>query len=120
VAARDARDRALAGSSARATLSRQAQRKGKRGRFTIAVDFDGTIVEHAYPEMGALVPGAIEVLKDCVARGSKLVLFTVARSARSSKTRCALLQDNGVALHAVNRNRRPWPSIVAEAVTTTC
>jgi hypothetical protein len=60
-------------------------------------------VEHAYPEMGALVPGAIEVLKDCVARGSKLVLFTV-RDGKELEDAVRLLQDNGVALHAVNRN----------------
>ena len=29
----------------------------------IAVDFDGTIVEHAYPKIGKPIPFAIDVLK---------------------------------------------------------
>ena len=31
--------------------------------MTIAVDFDGTIVEHRYPEIGREIPFAIETLK---------------------------------------------------------
>ena len=31
--------------------------------MTIAVDFDGTIVEHRYPEIGPEIPFATETLK---------------------------------------------------------
>lgn len=31
----------------------------------IAVDFDGTIVEHKYPSIGKEIPFAIETLKSC-------------------------------------------------------
>ena len=31
--------------------------------MVIAVDFDGTIVEHKYPEIGREIPFAIETLK---------------------------------------------------------
>lgn len=31
-------------------------------RYTICIDFDGTIVEHAFPEIGALKPGAKEAI----------------------------------------------------------
>lgn len=31
----------------------------------IAVDFDGTIVEHKYPAIGKEIPFAIETLKNC-------------------------------------------------------
>lgn len=34
--------------------------------MTIAVDFDGTIVEHRYPAIGRELPFAIETLKNCV------------------------------------------------------
>ena len=30
------------------------------GNITIAIDFDGTIVEHKYPKIGRPVPGALE------------------------------------------------------------
>jgi len=43
----------------------------------IAVDFDGTIVKHEYPEIGESVPYAFEVLKELVNRGHKLILFTM-------------------------------------------
>ena len=42
--------------------------------MTIAVDFDGTIVEHKYPEIGREIPGAIETLKRLAADGDKLIL----------------------------------------------
>ncbi len=43
----------------------------------IAVDFDGTIVEHKYPEVGREVPGAIEWLKKWRAAGATLILWTM-------------------------------------------
>ncbi|HOK39194.1 MAG TPA: hypothetical protein P5538_04745 [Bacteroidales bacterium] len=45
--------------------------------LTIAVDFDGTIVEHCYPEIGEELPGAFEVLKELQERGHRLILWTV-------------------------------------------
>ena len=43
----------------------------------IAVDFDGTIVTHEYPRIGRPVPGAIETMKEFLARGDKLILWTM-------------------------------------------
>jgi len=43
----------------------------------IAIDFDGTIVEHNYPKIGAEVPFAIETLKMLIASGHELILFTM-------------------------------------------
>lgn len=42
----------------------------------IVVDFDGTCVAHAFPEVGADI-GAVSVLKALVANGHKLILFTM-------------------------------------------
>ena len=39
----------------------------------IAVDFDGTCVTHAYPEIGNDI-GAVPILKRIVERGHKLIL----------------------------------------------
>lgn len=41
------------------------------------VDFDGTIVKHKYPEIGGPVPQAIEVMKDLIKRGDKIILYTM-------------------------------------------
>ena len=43
----------------------------------IAVDFDGTIVEHRYPKIGREKPFAIETLKKLRKDGHQLILWTV-------------------------------------------
>ena len=43
----------------------------------IAVDFDGTIVEHKYPKIGKEIPFAIATLKHLQQDGHKLILWTV-------------------------------------------
>jgi len=43
----------------------------------IAIDFDGTIVEHIFPEIGEEVPGAISTLKKLLKGGHKLILWTM-------------------------------------------
>jgi len=45
--------------------------------MTIAVDFDGTIVEHRYPEIGEERPFAIDTLKMLIKDRHKLILWTV-------------------------------------------
>ena len=42
----------------------------------IAVDFDGTVVEHAYPDIGEELPHAVEVLKELVEAGHQIILWT--------------------------------------------
>ena len=42
--------------------------------MVIAVDFDGTIVEHKYPEIGRERPFAVDVLKMLIAERHKLIL----------------------------------------------
>lgn len=71
--------------------------------MTIAVDFDGTIVEHRYPEIGKEVPFATDTLKMLMREQHKLILWSV----REGK----LLQDavdwcraKGVEFYAVNKD----------------
>ena len=45
--------------------------------MTIAVDFDGTIVEHRYPKIGEEIPFATETLKILAQERHKLILWTV-------------------------------------------
>ena len=42
----------------------------------IAVDFDGTVVTHAYPEIGDDA-GAVAVLKELTDNGCRLILYTM-------------------------------------------
>lgn len=41
-----------------------------------AVDFDGTIVKAEYPEIGDLIPGALETMQLMRARGHKIIIWT--------------------------------------------
>lgn len=43
----------------------------------IAVDFDGTVVEHAYPKVGYENPGATEWLRRYEHAGARLILLTM-------------------------------------------
>ena len=45
--------------------------------MTIAVDFDGTIVTHRYPDIGKEVPFAIKTLKMLQKDGHRLILWSV-------------------------------------------
>lgn len=69
--------------------------------MTIAVDFDGTIVEHRYPEIGAPIPFAIETLRLLVLDGHKLILWTVREGALLDEA-VQYLIDNDIDLYAVN------------------
>ena len=45
--------------------------------MVISVDFDGTVVEHKYPEIGEEIPHATETLRKLMEDGHKLVMWTV-------------------------------------------
>jgi hypothetical protein len=42
-----------------------------------AVDFDGTCVEHMFPDVGPDVPGAVDVLRALVRAGHELIVWTM-------------------------------------------
>lgn len=44
--------------------------------MTIAIDFDGTIVEHRYPKIGKEIPFAVATLKTLQREGHRLILWT--------------------------------------------
>jgi len=69
----------------------------------IAVDFDGTIVEHAYPEIGPEMLFAFSTLKELQKKGHRLVLWTYREGAflQQAIDYCAA---NGVQFYAVNEN----------------
>jgi len=69
--------------------------------LTIAVDFDGTIVEDAYPKVGKPKPFAFETLKMLESKGHRLILWTV-RSGRTLREAVEFCEKNGIEFYAVN------------------
>lgn len=71
--------------------------------MTIAVDFDGTIVENKYPAIGRELPFAIETLKKLRDEHHRLILWTV-REGRLLDEALAFCRDRGLEFYAVNRD----------------
>ena len=69
----------------------------------IAVDFDGTIVEHDYPDIGKEMLFAFTTLKKLQERGALLILWTF-RTGNELNDAVAFCKKNGVEFYAVNAN----------------
>ena len=69
----------------------------------IAVDFDGTIVEHRYPEIGEELPFATYTLKMLANQQHRLILWTVRRG-RMLEEAVEWCKERGVEFYAVNKN----------------
>ena len=69
----------------------------------IAVDFDGTIVEHRYPEIGREIPFAIDTLKRLRDEHHRIVLWTV-REGRLLDEAVAFCRERGLEFYAINRD----------------
>lgn len=71
--------------------------------MTIAVDFDGTIVEHRYPEIGKERPFATMTLRRLSDEGHRLILWSV-REGNLLDEAVEWCKDRGVTFYAVNRD----------------
>jgi len=69
----------------------------------IAVDFDGTIVEHEYPEIGKPKLFAFETLKALQDQGALLVLWTY-RSGKELDEAVDYCRKQGIEFYAVNKS----------------
>jgi len=76
--------------------------------FVIAVDFDGTCVEHRYPEIGRSI-GAEPVLAALSESGAKLILWTM-RSGDKLHAAVQWFSDRNIPLWGVNSNpeQKDW------------
>ncbi len=79
----------------------------------VCVDFDGTIAEHEFPDVGAAVPGAFEWLRRWQEAGAKLILWTMRSDGRTGTGRengpvltdaVEFCRANGVEFWGVNQN----------------
>lgn len=69
----------------------------------IAVDFDGTIVEHKYPEIGETKLFAFETLRELQKQGHLLILWTF-RYGKQLEEAVEFCKKNGVEFYAVNKS----------------
>jgi hypothetical protein len=88
----------------------------------IAVDFDGTIVEHEWPRIGPEMPGAFQTLRDLIEAGHHLILTTCREDVghridkRYLTDAVNFCKDNGVEFVGVNETpiehdfRQDWPT----------
>lgn len=69
----------------------------------IAVDFDGTIVDDAYPKIGKAKLYAFETLKRLENDGYRLILWTY-RNGRTLDEAVEFCKKNGIEFYAVNNS----------------
>ncbi len=67
----------------------------------IAVDFDGTIVEHKYPEIGKEILFAFDTLKALQKQHHQLILWTY-RTGKELDDAVEFCREHGVEFYAVN------------------
>lgn len=83
----------------------------------IAIDFDGTVVTHAYPHMG-MDAGAVPVLKELVANDCKLILYTM-RSGQLLEKAVQWFKEQKIPLYAINENPGRSPGLRRRKSTPT-
>ena len=71
--------------------------------MTIAVDFDGTIVEHRYPEIGKELPFATQTLRMLIEDRHKLILWSV-REGKLLDEAMEWCRKRGVEFYAINKD----------------
>lgn len=69
----------------------------------IAVDFDGTIVEHKFPKIGKEMMFAFATMKELQRKGHKLILWTF-RDGELLEEAVEYCRQNGVEFYAVNKS----------------
>jgi hydroxymethylpyrimidine pyrophosphatase-like HAD family hydrolase len=69
----------------------------------IAVDFDGTIVDHEYPAIGKEKLFAFRTLKELEKMGAQLILWTF-RAGKELDEAVEYCRKNGIEFYAVNKN----------------
>ena len=85
-----------------------AEKKVKKS-YLFAVDFDGTIVTHDYPNIGTAINGAISVLQELADNGHKIILYTM-RSNKELEDAIKYCKDSKIEIFSVNENptQKTW------------
>jgi hydroxymethylpyrimidine pyrophosphatase-like HAD family hydrolase len=69
----------------------------------IAVDFDGTIVEHKYPAIGKELLFAFETLRELQKQGHIIILWTY-RTGKELEDAVTFCREKGIEFYAVNKS----------------
>ncbi|WP_321289686.1 BT0820 family HAD-type phosphatase [uncultured Sunxiuqinia sp.] len=69
----------------------------------IAVDFDGTIVQHKYPKIGKEIPFATMTLKKLQEEGHRLILWTY-RTDELLDEAVHFCESKGIEFYAINKS----------------
>lgn len=69
----------------------------------IAIDFDGTLVRHEYPDIGEEAPGAVDACHKLQNAGYRIILLTM-RSGEYLREAVEWCQKRGITLWGVNFN----------------
>ena len=69
----------------------------------IAIDFDGTIVTHEYPNIGEDIPNALPVIKKLIKFGHNIILNTM-RSGSTLVDAVQYLEQNDIKLYGINNH----------------
>jgi alpha-glucosidase (family GH31 glycosyl hydrolase) len=85
----------------------------------IAIDFDGTIVNHEYPKIGKLKFNAKEVINKLHNKGHKIIIWTCRYISMDLDSMIDFLVDNDIPFDDINENVitgdfEPEPKIYAD------
>lgn len=69
----------------------------------IAVDFDGTLVEHRYPAIGKEILFAFETLRELQKQNHQLILWTI-RTGKELDDALEYCHQRGIVFYAVNKS----------------
>ena len=69
----------------------------------IAIDFDGTIVEDAYPKIGKPLLFSIETIKKLQSEGHRLILWTY-RTGKRLKEAVEFCKKEGIEFYSINKS----------------
>ena len=69
----------------------------------LAIDFDGTIVEHDYPNIGELKEGVVEYINKLHEEGFYIIIWTV-RDGLDLEDVKTFLKENSIHYDAINEN----------------
>jgi hypothetical protein len=77
-------------------------------KMVLNIDFDGTVVEHKYPDIGEDI-GAVPVLKKLVDSGHQLILFTM-RDGKELNDAIEWFKMNDIPLYGIQTNptQKEW------------
>ncbi len=69
----------------------------------IAIDFDGTLVTHEYPNVGKDNEGSVNVVKELIKKNHNIILYTM-RSGKTLQDAIEWCKKHEIPLYGVNYN----------------